>query len=459
MSVDTVLTGGTIVTASGERDAALAIDDGTIVGIGDRKRLPEGDEQVDVSGRLVMPGVVDPHVHVADPFSIDSYETASKAAALGGTTSLIGFAFQAYNPKTDEFDGSHTLSEAVASAKERATESLIDYGFHGAVTRETEQALADLETVVPAGISSIKMFTAYDVGLPNGFINRVFEALADLDGVAVLHTEDGSVCDTLTELFKEQNKGDSEYYPASRPDYAEAMAAEDCVRMALEAGAKYYGIHTSCRKSAEVIEQFREDGSRIRAETCYHYTALDDTVYEEQGNLPMIAPPIRKDDDVEAMFEYLRNGTLDVVSTDHCAYTEESKQVDNWWDSSFGANSLQTGFHVFHDEAVNERGLSYPALVRMVSTAPARIFGLSQKGTLEVGTDADIIVFDPDETWTVDADENESNADFSLYDGWELTGRVKETYVRGERLVEDSELTGVSGHGEFIDRELPDWSV
>lgn len=459
MAVDTILADGTLVTATGKRDADLALDDGRIVGIGDRAHLPDADEVVDVSGRLVMPGVIDPHVHIADPFSIDSFETATKAAAVGGTTSVIGFAFQAWNPKTEEFDGSLTLAEAVDSAKARGTDSLIDYSFHGAVTREKDQALDDLETVVPSGISSIKMFTAYDVGLPYGFINRVFEKLADLDGVAVLHTEDGSVCDTLTELFQEQGKGDSEYYPASRPDYAEAMAAESCIRMAQEAGTKYYGIHTSCRQSAEVIDQFRDDGSQIRAETCYHYTVLDDSVYADLGNLPMIAPPIRATDDVDAMYEYLRDGTLDVVSTDHCAYTEESKQVDNWWDSSFGANSLQTGFHVFHEAAVNERGLSYPALVSKVSTAPAQIFGMPQKGTLEVGTDADIIVFDPDETWTVDANDNESNADFSLYDGWELTGRVKQTYVRGERIVEDSEIVGETGHGEFLARDLPDWSV
>jgi dihydropyrimidinase len=186
---------------------------------------------------------------------------------------------------------------------------------------------------------------------------------------------------------------------------------------------------------------------------------LDDSIYDELGNLPMIAPPIRKQDDVEAMFEYLRDGTLDVVSTDHCAYTEESKQVENWWDSSFGANSLQTGFEVFHDEAVNERGLSYPALVRAVSTAPAQIFGMPEKGTLEVGTDADVVVFDPEESWTVDAADNASNADFSLYDGWDLTGRVKQTYVRGELIADDGDIVGDVGHGQFLDRELPDWSA
>ena len=237
------------------------------------------------------------------------------------------------------------------------------------------------------------------------------------------------------------------------------MAAEDAVRMAREAGTKYYGIHTSCRAAAEVIDSFREDGSQVRAETCTHYTTLDESVYADAGNLAMIAPPIRSPDDVEAMFEYLRDGTLDVVSTDHCAYTEESKRVENWWDSSFGANSLQTGFHVFHDEAVNKRGLSYPFLVKATATAPAETFGMAQKGTLAVGTDADVIVFDPEHEWTIDPADNASKADFSLYEGRTVTGRVDKTFVRGELVADNGRIVADAGHGEFLDRELPNWSV
>jgi len=459
MTVDTIIHGGVVVTADGKRSADLAIDDGVIVGVGQYKNLPDADREVDASDRLVMPGVVDPHVHIDDPFSIDTYESATRAAALGGTTSLIGFAFQGWNPDSEEFDGSMTLPEAIESVRRRAGEALIDVSVHGAITDETEDVLTDLSEVVSGGISSIKMFTAYDVGLSNGFINRVFQRLADLDGVAVLHTEDGSVCDTLTDLFKRQDRGDPTDYPESRPDYAEAMAAEDAVRMGREAGTKYYGIHTSCRAAAEVIDSFREDGSQVRAETCTHYTTLDESVYADAGNLAMIAPPIRSPDDVEAMFEYLRDGTLDVVSTDHCAYTEESKRVENWWDSSFGANSLQTGFHVFHDEAVNKRGLSYPFLVKATATAPAETFGMAQKGTLAVGTDADVIVFDPEHEWTIDPADNASKADFSLYEGRTVTGRVDKTFVRGELVADNGRIVADAGHGEFLDRELPNWSV
>jgi dihydropyrimidinase len=461
MSVDTVIQGGTVVTADDTIEASVAIDEGEIVAVGSRAAMPDAENSVDASGLLVMPGVVDPHVHVDDMFSVDSYETATAAAALGGTTTYIDFAWQAWVGELSIFDAEGTLLEGIERKREKGESALVDYGLHGAITRETQGVLDELPDVLDAGVTSIKMFTAYEHGLSNGFMNRVFKRLADLDGVAVLHTEDPSVCDDLTERFQEEGKGDPEWYPRSRPDYAEAMAAEDAVRMATEAGCRYYGIHTSCRKSAAVLADFREQygSDMVRAETCTHYTTLTDDVYEELGNEPMIAPPIREQDDVEAMFEHLSRGSLDVVSTDHCGYKTESKDVENWWDSTFGANGLQVSLPIFHDAAVNDRGFSYPFLVRTMSRNPARIFGLSKKGAIAPGMDADIVLFDPTETYTVTAADNASEADFSIYEGREVTGRVKKTFSRGELVVDDGEIVGTPGHGEFVPREIPNWSV
>ena len=461
MSVDTVIQGGTVVTADDTIEASVAIDEDEIVAVGSRAAMPDAENSVDASGLLVMPGVVDPHVHVDDMFSVDSYETATAAAALGGTTTYIDFAWQAWVGELSIFDAEGTLLEGIGRKREKGESALVDYGLHGAITRETQGVLDELPDVLDAGVTSIKMFTAYEHGLSNGFMNRVFKRLADLDGVAVLHTEDPSVCDDLTERFQEEGKGDPEWYPRSRPDYAEAMAAEDAVRMATEAGCRYYGIHTSCRKSAAVLADFREQygSDMVRAETCTHYTTLTDDVYEELGNKPMIAPPIREQDDVEAMFEHLSRGSLDVVSTDHCGYKTESKDVENWWESTFGANGLQVSLPIFHDAAVNDRGFSYPFLVRTMSRNPARIFGLSKKGAITPGMDADIVLFDPTETYTVTAADNASEADFSIYEGREVTGRVKKTFSRGELVADDGEIVGTPGHGEFVPREIPNWSV
>jgi dihydropyrimidinase len=207
-------------------------------------------------------------------------------------------------------------------------------------------------------------------------------------------------------------------------------------------------------------QRYREEYGEelVRAETCTHYTTLDDSVFEEMGMLPVLQPPIRKPDDNEAMFEQFEGGTLDVVSTDHCGYSTETKDVDDWWDCAVGANALQTSLPVFHDEAVNRRGFSYPFLVRVMCRNPARIFGMPGKGTLDPGTDADVVVFDPTETYTISAEDNVGFADFSIYEGREVTGRVEKTFVRGELVADDGEVLGEAGHGEFVERERPDWA-
>lgn len=457
MTVDTIISGGTVVTPEETLETSIAIDDGTIAAVGDAETLPDGEETVDASGKLVLPGVVDPHVHIDGYLSIDPYENGTKAAALGGVTSCVNFAWQAWLGDLSIWDEPGTLLEAVERQKAKGEDSVIDYALHGTITREDPAVLDEIPDLIEEGVTSFKMFTAYEIGLSNGFINRVLHELSDYDAVAVFHTEDESVCDSLTDQMKREGKSNPRYYPEARPDYAEAMAAESALRMAEEAGTKYYGIHTSCRAAADAIEQYQTDESMVRAETCTHYATLDDSAYEEQGSLPIIAPPLRTPDDREGLYEHLRSGALSVVSTDHVAFKRHDKEVENWWESSFGANSLQTTLPVFHEEAVNKRGFSYPFLVRVMCRNPARTFGLPNKGTLQPGTDADIVLFDPTETYTIDPGENASVADYSIYEGREVTGRVKKTFLRGKLVADDGEITAEPGYGEYVNRSVPNW--
>lgn len=460
MVVDTVIAGGRLATPTGVYEAGIAIDDGTIAAVGDESTLPDAEETLDASGLLVMPGIVDPHVHIdhVPEFRLGTYEAETGAAAVGGVTTVIDFAWQGGDRAA--MDESASLLDGIRHKQREGEAAIVDFGLHGGLTRENPDELDDLARAVDGGVTSFKMFmSTYEVGVSHGFINLAFDRIADLDAVGLLHTENPSVCEHLTNQLKREGKNEPEWYPDSRPDYAEAMAAEDAVRMAREAGMKYYGVHTTSRKAADIIEHLQDDGSRIRAETCAHYTVLDRTLHEELGNLPLIAPPLRTQDDTDAMFEHLKRGTLSVVSTDHTAYGREYKEVENWWDSPFGATSIEYSLSVFHDEAVKTRGFSYPFLVRLMSTNPARTFGMPQKGTLQPGTDADIVLFDPNETYTISEANNVSNADFSIYDGREVTGRVKQTLVRGEIVAEDGAVTGTPGHGRFIERELPDWNA
>jgi dihydropyrimidinase len=459
MSVDTIITGGTLVSADTTVRASLAIDDGTIVAVGALDALPEASRLVDATGQLVLPGVVDPHVHIDDHSSIDTYETATRAAALGGVTTVVDFAWQGYVAPDSPWDEELTLQEGVARKREKAADALVDYGLHGGIMREDPAVFEELADLVDRGVTSFKMYTAYDFGVSNGFIGEVFDHLADLDAVGLVHTEDDSVCEARTARLRAAGRTDPEAYPAARPDYSEAVAADAVVRLAHEAGAKYYGVHTTCRKSADVIARYREDGSRIRGETCTHYTTLTDAVYERHGQLPVIAPPLRTEDDREALFDALDAGVLSVVSSDHVALTRDRKRDAPWWEGPFGANSLQRTLPVFYDEAVHRRGRSPSFVVRAMCTTPARTFGMPAKGTLDPGTDADIVLFDPEAKRTIRAADNASRADYSLYEGREVCGAVARTFVRGEPVAEGGAVVGEPGYGEFIHRERPDWSV
>lgn len=459
MTIETIIRGGTVVTAESVRETDIAIDDGQIVAVGDAVHFDQAEQIVDATGRLVLPGVVDPHVHIDDMFSGDTYETATRAAALGGVTTLIDFGWQAWSGETSPYDSESSLLEGIERKQSKAGDALIDYGLHGGITREVPAVLEELEAAIDAGVTSFKMYTTYEMGVSYGFIDRVFERLAGLDGVSVVHTEDPTICDTRTEILRENGRGEPTDYPESRPDYAEAISAGSAARLAAEHGAKYYGFHTTSQSAMEELAQVRARAGPevIRAETCTHYTALDESVYADLGNLAMIAPPIRPDKDQDVLFEHLRNGTLDVVSSDHCGYTRAEKEAENWWDSAFGANGLQTELPVFYDEAINERNLPLQALVRVKSTLPSKLFGMPQKGRITPGADADVVIFDPSVTYEITAEQNASVADFTLFEGREVTGAVEATFVRGERIVEDGDIVGEPGHGEFIARNTPTW--
>jgi len=459
--VDTVIENGRVVTEQEVLDFGVAIDDGEIAVVGDAKLLPEADRRIDANGNLILPGVVDPHFHVDEvpENRAGTMPAESAAAALGGITTFIDFAWQGRDRASTVAEA--TLIDGIDHKRSKEDQSFVDYSLHGVLHRETRDSLDQISKAIEAGVTSFKMFMSnYEVGVSNGFVDEAFDRIARENAVAAMHTEDPSVCESHTDRLKREGKGSPEHYPGSRPDYSEAMAAEDAVRIAREKGVKYYGVHTSCRDAAEVIEWLQADQSNIRAETCTHYTALTDEVYGELGNLPILAPPLRTQNDVDAMFEYLSNGVLSVVSTDHSVYHREYKEsVDNWWESPFGANSAQYSLPVFHEVAINQRNFSYPFLMRVMCANPAQTFGLPNKGTLEPGTDADLIIFDPNAQWTIDETENASNSTYSPYDRFEVTGSVEKTFIRGNLIVDDGKLQSEKKHGRFIEREIPNWEV
>ena len=458
MPVNTVIAGGTVVTADDIFEASVAIDNEEIVAVGSRESLPEAEEEVDASGKYVMPGLMDAQTHVHDRSSIDTHETAGKAAAAGGITTYMDFSWMYVDHQPHK--SPQSLMEGIRAKQEKAEgKAVVDYALHGGITDDQEGVLDELEDAHEAGVTSFKMFTGGTFPVGYGLINLVMERLGELGGVGVFHTEEADVCDRLLERLKTEGKGEPKYFADSRPDYAEAMAADTVIRSAQAHDAKYFGIHTTSRAAAEVIEGYRDDGSLVRGETYTHYLIYDKSEFDRRGNLVKIAPPLREADDVEAMYEHLEDGTLDLISTDHCSYPRTEKEdVENFWESTSGANQLQTSVPVFYDEAVNKRGYSPTFLIEKMSRGIADTYGMPNKGTLDPGTDADIVVFDPEETYEIDPADNFSKADFSVYESREVTGKVKKTFVRGELVYDDGEIHVDPGYGDFVAREVPNWS-
>jgi len=461
MSVEKRIDNGDIVTPSSVREGSVAIDDGQIVAIGTKHNVPEAEQVIDAEGKIVLPGIVDPHVHIDEvPESqgrAGEMKTETAAAALGGVTTFIDFAYQGGDL---QFKDDQDLIDGINHKRSKNTESYVDYSLHGVLHRETPQTFDEIELAVEEGVTSFKMFmSSSEMGVSNGFMFEAFEKIAEENAVAAVHTEDISICEARQKQLKRAGKGDSRYFADSRPDFAEAMAAEDAVRAAVETGVKYYGVHTTCRKAAEVFDWFQDDYSNIRAETCTHYTVLDESTHEEFGNQSVLKPPLRTPDDREAMFEYLRNGTLSVVSTDHVTYHEEYKDTDDWWDSPFGANTIQYSLPVFYETAIQQRDFSWPFLVRVMCQNPAQTFGLPQKGTLDPGTDADIVIFDPESGNEIDSENNASNSTYSIYEGMHPSGSVEKVFVRGELVAENGNIVATEGYGDFIERDIPQWTT
>ncbi|MDZ7849389.1 MAG: amidohydrolase family protein [Halodesulfurarchaeum sp.] len=361
MSVDTLIAGGAIATHESIFEASIAIDDGKIVGIGTASAMPEASTSIDAREKIVMPGVVDPHVHIDETdMQVGTYESETEAAALGGVTTVIDFAWQD-GLYVRELDQGATLRESIDVKRQRGEQGIIDFSFHGALTREEQSPRDEIDAALEAGVTSFKLFLAeYDgTGISRGFVDAEFRHLGEIGAVAVVHSEDPTTCARLTETAKKENRDNPTEFPATRPAYAEAMAVESVARLAGEWGVKYYNVHTSSHEAAAVLAQAQEAGIQARGETCPHYLVFDKSAYEEQGNLVLITPPLRTREDVSSLYDCLENDVLSTIGTDHCVYTKDSK-TGSWWDSPRGANGIQESLALVHHEAVNRRGFSYP---------------------------------------------------------------------------------------------------
>jgi dihydropyrimidinase len=450
----TLLQGGRVVSADGEYDADVLIVGEKVVAVGD-VQAPPGATVIDVAGCLVMPGLIDNHTHLSMPFmgmmSSDDYDTGTQAAAAGGVTCLVDFAIQR---EPDQ------LRSALAEWRGRADgASHVDYGFHMAITNANEATIDDMAAIVDAGVSSFKLFMAYkgELMTRDDAMTACMERARDLGALTMVHAENGDVVDLLVKRALHAGQTDAIHHALTRPEFVEAEATSRAARLAEYTGASLFVVHVTCAAAAAEIQAAQQRGVPVSAETCTQYlvNTVDDLRRPGvEGCRYICSPPLRDAANHEPLWDYVRRGILESVSTDHCPFTDEQKArgLENFSLVPNGLAAIQHRLAKLWDEGVVAGRITPSQLVDRTSTTIARRFGLESKGAVAPGKDADIVVFDPSAPRDYGTHTSFMNVDYDIYDGETAGGSVRHTLSRGTMVYDRGEIVTEPGHGRFVAR-------
>ena len=457
----TLIEGGTVVTATESCIADVLVEGERVVALLDEKmESREVDETIDASGRLVFPGSIDAHTHMEIPFgaatSKDTFETGTQAAAWGGTTTIIDFPIQM---KGDSLIGS--FAETMEKA---AGHAAIDFGFHQIVGDVNEQSLKELELVLAEGVTSYKLFTAYP-GVyysTDGEVARVMQWAAGNGSTILMHAENGAAIDLLRAQALERGDTAPLAHALTRPAALEGEAAHRVILLAEMTGAPVYIVHISAKQVVEEIAAARSRGTNAFGETCPQYLYLELAMLDQgfEGAKFVCSPPLRDPSEghQDALWRGLASGDLQVIATDHCPFDFDGQKTLGRNDFTQIPNGLPVVEHRFPlmiHAALKEKRVSLNRMVDISATAPAKMFGLyPQKGTIAVGSDADIVIVDPKATSIISAQTHHMNVDYSCFEGMELTGAIETVISRGATLVAGGEFLGSSSHGRYLRRGL-----
>jgi dihydropyrimidinase len=453
-----MLTGGRVVNTGGSINADVLVHAGKIEAVGNLAGLPISDvERVDCTGRLLLPGGVDVHTHLDSPMmgtnTSDDFATGTRAAACGGTTTLVDFAMQLPGETLLQ-----SLEKHRAKAQGRA---VIDYGFHMCVTDLYEGATDEFAEIMQTGVTSFKVFMAYrgTLMLHDGDLFEVLRRSSAVGGQVCVHAENGDVIDRLAADLVAAGRTGPGSHELSRPPSTEIEAVRRAIQIARMADSPLYFVHLSTEGAVEAVAEARAKDWAVAGETCTHYLTLDRSLYDAPGfesAKVVLTPPLRTEEHREALWRGLRAGTLGVVSSDHCPFCLEEKRRLGKHDFRAipnGGPGVEHRFIVMYAEGVRQGRISLEKFVDLTATAPARQFGLSPaKGTIASGADADIVVLDPDGTTTISADTQNQRMDYTPYEGRTLPGAIEAVYARGELVARNGKYVGVEGRGRFLAR-------
>ena len=451
----TVIKNGTVVTADLSWKADVLVDGGKIVEIGGNL---SGDKELDATGCYVMPGGIDPHTHLEMPFmgtySTDDFDSGTRAALAGGTTMVVDFAL----PSPGQ-----GLLDALQMWDNKSTRAHCDYSFHMAVTWWGEQVFDEMKTVIETrGINTFKHFMAYKGALmvQDDEMFASFQRIGELGGIAMVHAENGDVvADLQARLLAEGNTG-PEAHAYSRPPQVEGEAANRAIMIADMAGVPLYIVHVSCEEAHEAIRRARQQGKRGWGEPLIQHLTLDDSEYAhpdwDHAARRVMSPPFRNAKHQDSLWAGLQAGSLSVVATDHCAFTTEQKRygVGDFTKIPNGTGGLEDRMPMLWTHGVETGRLTKEEFVAVTSTNIAKVLNCyPRKGAIRVGSDADIVVWDPAKTKTIAAASQVSAIDYNVFEGKEVKGLPRYTLTRGQVAVTDGVLTSEEGHGKFVERK------
>jgi dihydropyrimidinase len=450
---DLVVRGGTLVTSKSLVRADIGIREERIAAVGVDLR---GVREMDASGRLVLPGVIDVHTHMAAPAggvtSSDDFPTGTRAAAAGGVTTIVDFTVASPGKR---------LIEDVERRIDDVSDALVDVALHAEVVGWQPSREDEIAEAVDAGVSSFKFYMAYgSLGQrsDSGALVDAFRVIARAGGVALVHAEDDPIIDMTLRRLGPTERTSMRGLARSRPAICEGAAMAQAIYLAEKTGVKLHVCHVSSALGAEVLARGRATGAALTAETCPQYLVLTEDVYAQDGGEQFsVMPPLRTAEDRDALWGALRGGGLSCVATDHCPFRREQKQLGgSFEDLPYGLPGVETLLPLLYSEGVGTGRIDLQSVVRLLSEEPARIFGLSdRKGSLDVGADADLVVFDPAVKWTIAAERLHMNTDFSPFEGRTVRGAVSATVSRGSVVYDRGAIVESRGRGRFVSCEPP----
>ncbi|HVS86551.1 MAG TPA: dihydropyrimidinase [Gaiellaceae bacterium] len=452
-----LIRGGRVVTASEDTVADVFVDGEQVALIG-RSLDVQADRTIDATGKYVLPGCVDPHTHLDMPFggtvTIDDFESGQRSAAFGGTTTHVDFCIQARG---------QTFAEALEGWHAKANgKTLIDYGFHIAVTDLDEGGtLEELASLPEQGVTSYKLFMAYKGALmvSDETLFRAMEVAAASGALVMVHAENGDAIDVLVAEALAAGNTAPLYHALTRPPELEGEATNRAIQLARIAGCPLYVVHVTCEEAVDPIRRARDLGWRVWGETCtqYFFRSIDDLAKPDfEGAKYVYSPPARDARNHDVLWNAVRTDALSAISTDHCSFLWDGQKTlgkDDFTKIPNGGPGLEDRLKMIHHFGVGAGRISLNRMVDLLATQPAKLFGLyPRKGTVAVGSDADIVVFDPNRTETLSAASSHSKCDYNLYEGTEVTGAPELVLLRGNVIVENGELHAAPGSGRFVRR-------